>query len=323
VNQTKIKNILNNLQNSFTSPGVYQFLWSLLIIIGGFLLNRLIVRIINKQAQDANRRHVFRKIVNYTVTSLVVIVLLFLWIRNLTYLTALTGFIAAGLAIALRDVLLSFFGWFKIIWSRPFTVGDRIEVRQLQGDIIDITPLHTVILEVGNWVKAQQSTGRIIFIPNNVIFLESVMNSTLGFPYLWDEFSVVITFESNLRVGESLLKDPVEDVVGINYRRARREIQRMGDRYAIQYENLSPRVYTAIKDHGVELTIRYLTRVRGRRETKSRLSKRIMELLQEHPEVELAYPTYRVYRRGKEGSVNTSDEESVPMPPDEPGSSGE
>lgn len=263
-------------------------------------MNRLLIRMINNRMEDANRRHVFRKIVNYSVTAITLIIVLFLWIRNLTFLTALTGFIAAGLAIALRDVILSLFGWIKIIWARPFTVGDRIQVRDLQGDIIDITPLHTALLEVGNWVQASQSTGRIIFIPNNVIFQESVTNSTLGFPYLWDEFSTVVTFESDFDTAESLLKEPIEDVVGINYRRARRKIQEMGDRYAIEYENLSPRVYLDIKDHGVELTIRYLTSVRGRREIKSRLSKKILQLLQENRSIELAYPTYRIYRRDVE-----------------------
>lgn len=308
-----VKNILTKLNESFTSPGYVQLFWSLVVVMSALLVNRLIARSINNRVEDANRRHVFRKIANYSLTTLVILVLLFLWVRNLTFLTAVTGFLAAGLAIALRDVLLSIFGWMKIIWTRPFAVGDRIQVQDLEGDIIDISPLHTVILEVGNWVQAKQSTGRIIFIPNNVIFLESVMNSTLGFPYLWDEFSLVITFESNLDSAQALMKDQVEDVVGINYRRARREIQKLGDRYAIRYENLSPRVYTDIEDHGVELTIRYLTQVRGRRETKSRLSKRILELLQEHPEVELAYPTYRVFRRGgEEGEQEAPPEESVP-----------
>lgn len=300
VNRIDFQKIFQKINSSLSSPGVSQILWTLLIITGGFILNRLLIRMINNRMEDANRRHVFRKIVNYSVTAITLIIVLFLWIRNLTFLTALTGFIAAGLAIALRDVILSLFGWIKIIWARPFTVGDRIQVRDLQGDIIDITPLHTALLEVGNWVQASQSTGRIIFIPNNVIFQESVTNSTLGFPYLWDEFSTVVTFESDFDTAESLLKEPIEDVVGINYRRARRKIQEMGDRYAIEYENLSPRVYLDIKDHGVELTIRYLTSVRGRREIKSRLSKKILQLLQENRSIELAYPTYRIYRRDVE-----------------------
>lgn len=317
MNRIPIKSYLADIQSSLASPEFYQFIWTFLLVTAGFLINRLMVRTINRRMEDTTRKHLFRKIINYTTTAVVLIGLLVLWIRNLTFLTTLLGFIAAGLAIALRDVILSFFGWFKIIWSRPFKIGDRIQVQNFEGDIIDITPLHTVLLEVGNWIEANQSTGRIVFIPNNIIFLESVFNSTLGFPYLWDEFSLVVTFESDLEKTKELLNEPVEDIVGTNFRRARRLIQKLGERYAISYENLGSRIYTSIEDHGVKLTVRYLTQVRGRREVKSRLSNEALTRLSEHPEVELAYPTYRVFRRGEGGAESPSTDPSESIPPGE------
>ncbi len=308
---------LSELSNVVASPGMYRLLLSAALLVVTLLLRRFVTAIINRRIEDANRRHVFRKIANYCAWTLLVLALVVLWIQNLTFITAVAGFLAAGLAIALRDVLMSFFGWFKILLSRPFRVGDRIEVQQLQGDVIDITPLHTVVLELGNWIGASQSTGRIVYIPNNIIFLESVYNASLGFPYLWDEFAITVTFESDLDVAESLLKEPMEEQVGINYRRARREIQRLGDQFAIQFDNLTPRVYTSVSEHGVTVTLRYMTRVRRRREIKSRLSRRIMELLNEHPDVELAYPTYRVFRRG-EGEKDADAGEGEPGPPTPP-----
>lgn len=299
LNRIKLPEWLNDVTHIFASPDPYQVVGSILLILMGYIFTRVSNRFINSQFDDTNRRHVFRKLVNYSTTTIVLLILIFLWIRNLTYLTAITGFLAAGIAIAMRDVIMSLFGWIKIIWTRPFNVGDRIQVQSIEGDIIDITPLHTVILEVGNWIDANQSTGRIVFIPNNVIFLESVFNSTLGFPYLWDEFSIVLTFESDIDKARSIIGDQLDDIIGINYRRARQEIQKMGDRYAIQYNNLGARVYTSIEDNGVKMTMRYLTRVRGRREVNSRLSKKVLALINETDDVELAYPTYRIYREGE------------------------
>ncbi|MFB6346193.1 MAG: mechanosensitive ion channel family protein [bacterium] len=322
MNPANARSYLKNIQTSIVTPEFYQFIWSLLMIAGVILVNRLLVRVVNRRVEDTTRRHLFRKIVNYVTTSVIIVGLLVLWIRNVAFLSTMLGFIAAGLAIALRDVIMSFFGWFKIIWSRPFTIGDRIQVQKHEGDIIDITPLHTVLLEVGNWIQAKQSTGRIVFIPNNIIFLESVYNSTMGFPYLWDEFATAVTFESDVEKAKELMQEPVEDVVGTNFRRARRKIQQLGDHYAISYENLGARVYTSIEDHGVKLTIRYLTNVRGRREVKSRLSNEILSRLAENPDVELAYPTYRVFRRG-EGSDDGEppEDHSESIPPDEAGDS--
>lgn len=311
---------LGRLPRTIHEVGLYRSVTSLALVAAAVLLNRFLIRMINRRVEDPNRRHMFRQIINYSTWAVLLIALLFLWIQNLTFITALAGFLAAGLTIALRDVLMSFFGWFKILWSRPFRVGDRIEVQNLQGDVIDITPLHTVVLELGNWVGGNQSTGRIVYIPNNVIFLETVYNASLGFPYLWDEFSITLTFESDLAVGESLLKESIEDQIGINYRRARREIQQLSNQFAIQFDNLSPRVYRTIEDNGLQFTLRYMTRVRRRREIKSRLSRQVMSLIEEHPDVELAYPTYRVFRRGEEPPSskregNAGDAGPPPTPP--------
>jgi small-conductance mechanosensitive channel len=296
------------LKGTFVSPHLYRLLFSVGVIGVVFAINRIVIRTINHQIDDTNRRHVYRKIVNYAAFTVGIVGLLFTWIHNLAFLTAAIGFIAAGLAVAMSDVIMSLFGWLKILWADPFGVGDRIEISNIEGDIIDISPLHTVVLELGNWVAATQSTGRIIYIPNHLIFQQPVSNSTLGFPYLWDEFSILVTFESDFDVAEELLKDPVEEEIGINYRRARQDIQELSNRYAIHYENLNPRVYMSVQDSGVQLTLRYLTRSRGRRETKSRLSKKIMQLLAEHPEVELAYPTYRIFRRDREEAPDSPTE---------------
>lgn len=301
-------NILEKIRQAFVDFDLFRILFTLGLTLALVLANRFLVRLLNARLDDANRRHVFRKITNYTTAAIIVIAILFIWVQNLTFLTAVIGFIAAGLAIALRDVLMSLFGWVKIISAQPFGIGDRIQINEIEGDIIDISPLHTVLLEIGNWVAASQSTGRIVYIPNFLIFQQPVYNSTLGFPYLWDEFSVEVTFESDFDQAEDLLKEPIQEEIGINYKRARQDIRKLSNRYAIQYENLSPRVYTAVKDSGVELTLRYLTRSRGRREIKSRLSNKILTLLRDHPDVELAYPTYRIFRREVEqGDQSPSD----------------
>ncbi|MFB6356564.1 MAG: mechanosensitive ion channel family protein [bacterium] len=296
--------IFNKIHQAIAFPTISRLLVSVICILGGLLVNRYIIRLVNRNMENANRRHVFRKITHYSTTVLVLLILLFIWIQHLAFLTAIIGFVAAGLAIALKDVLMSLFGWIKILSTHPFGVGDRIQIQDIEGDIIDITPLHTVILELGNWVDATQSTGRIIYIPNQLIFQEPLYNSTLGFPYLWDEFGIIVSFESDLEIAEELMKKPAESEIGINYRRAREEIQQLGNRYAIRYENIKPRIYQDIKESGVKLTIRYLTRARGRREIRSRISHKVMDLMRESPEVELAYPTYRIYRRNEERNPN-------------------
>jgi small-conductance mechanosensitive channel len=99
-----------------------------------------------------------------------------------------------------------------------------------------------------------------------------------------------------------MIKESIENESGINYKRARSEIRQVGEHYAINYNHLQPRVYMDIVDSGVKLILRYLTRARGRREIRSRICHNIMEMIEETPTVELAYPTYRIYKRGTPGT---------------------
>ncbi len=291
-------NTLKQISSTLAQPGLQRSLYSLLMILGLIILQRLAIRFINRRLEDPNRRHIYRKIVTYCLTGFGLVALAFIWVHNLAFLTALTGFIAAGLAIALKDVIMALLGWVKIIWTRVLAVGDRIEINETRGDVIDISPLHIVILEIGNWIDANQSTGRIVFIPNGFLFTESLYNFTHGFPYLWDELSLTFTFESDLGQAEELMKTPVDEI-GINYKRAREEIRHAGEKYAISYNHLQPRTYLKIEDSGIKISLRYLSRCQGRRETRSRLSTKIMELINENQEVELAYPTYRIYKLGE------------------------
>lgn len=295
-----LQQILEQLRRAFFGLEPYRIGVSLGLVVLGVLIVWLVEKAINRRVEDTNRRHVYRKILRYATMATVAIALLFVWIKNLAVLTAVLGFIAAGVAIALRDVIMSLFGWLKILWVHPFGVGDRVEIRDIQGDIIDISPLHTVVIELGNWVESTQSTGRIVYLPNYLIFQEPLFNSTMGFPYLWDEFPMVVTFESDLETAEELIRRPVDEELDIDYRKVSQHIRKLGDRFAIRYENLRPKVYMSIVDSGVKFTLRYLTPTRGRREVRSRVSHRIMKLLSEHPDVELAYTTYRVFRRDRE-----------------------
>ena len=119
--------------------------------------------------------------------------------------------IGAGIALALQDVILSVAGWFLIIVRRPFQVGDRIELGGVKGDVIDIRLLQTSLLEIGNWVDADQSTGRIVHCPHSLVFKEPLFNYTKGFEFIWNEIKIPLTFESNWKKGKEIILNSVAE----------------------------------------------------------------------------------------------------------------
>lgn len=202
----------------------------------------------------------------------------------------------AGLVVALGDLFLSIAGWFVIIFRKPFTAGDRIEINNVKGDVIDIRLFQTSLLEIGNWVKDDQSTGRVVHVPNSALFKGPVFNFTKGFEFLWSEIKIIVTFESNWRKAEEIM---------IRHARAESEeiskevasrIRKMAEEYMIFYEKLSPIVYTKIMDNGVELSLRFLTEVKKRRYSEDKLNRVILDDFGKEPDIAFAYPTYRIIK---------------------------
>lgn len=171
---------------------------SLVSFILIFALKKAIVHRINGRIEDVTSRHNYRKLAGY-ICNLVFLLILFLtWVRKINF-GLFMSIIGAGAVISLGDYILSFAGWLFIIARRPFAIGDRVQIGPTKGDIVDIRTFFVTMIEIGGWVEDEQSTGRIVYIPNSFIFRNPVYNYTHGFDFIWNEIKITITFESNYK----------------------------------------------------------------------------------------------------------------------------
>jgi small-conductance mechanosensitive channel len=154
---------------------------------------------------------------------------------------------------------------------------------------------------VGNWVDAEQSTGRIIHVPNAAVFLKPQANYSRGFQYIWNEIAVLVTFESNWKHAKDLLEKIVNEHAEHISKAAEKRIKEATKKYLITYVHLKPIVYTTVKDSGVMMTLRYLTDPRKRRSSEHVIWENILEEFDKAPDVEFAYPTTRFYRADESG----------------------
>ena len=199
------------------------------------------------------------------------------------------------MAIALKDPVSNLVGWLFIVWTKPFEVGDRIEIGTIRGDVIDLQVLQFELVETGGWVDADQSTGRIVHVPNGVVFREKLANHTEGFPYIWDELPVLLTFESDWRKAKQLLQQIADKHTSEISKIAQQDIRRAKRSHMITYTKFSAIVYTSVRDSGVLLTIRYLVGHRQRRGTAEKLWEEILDEFAKDPQLDFAYPTTRFY----------------------------
>ncbi|NNF65567.1 MAG: mechanosensitive ion channel [Acidimicrobiia bacterium] len=268
---------------------------SLVAIFVIFGLRLIAKGMISRRIEDSEITFRARKAVAYSTTILTIAVLSWIWIDAFENVATFLGLVSAGLAIALADVFLNLAGWAYVLLRHPFRVGDRIEIDGKSGDVIDIRVLRFSILEIGNWVDADQSTGRIIHVPNGLLFRQSMANYTLGFPYIWHEIPVLLTFESDWERGEAMLSEILQPyAMSSEEMGAEAEIKKASREYFIRYRELRPIVYTTVKDSGVMLTARFLVRAQQRRTADTDIWRQILSAIATEPHIELAYPTQRM-----------------------------
>lgn len=266
------------------------------VTVGVILIIRsLVLRYIERNTEDHDAQYRARKIVNYAVTTVFLITIAFIWVDAFQDLPTYLGLVSAGIAIALADVLKNMAGWVFILSRRPFQVGDRIEVTGLKGDVVDIRLFRFTLMEVQGWVEAEQSTGRLVHVPNGVVFSQPVANYTEGFAYVWEETPILVTFESDWKLAEKLILEALEEQAPNVERTAGPMIRETARRYSIRIGTLTPTVYISVKDSGVLLTARFLVEARTRRGREDRVWRAVLEKFTETPSVELAYPTVRTY----------------------------
>lgn len=256
------------------------------VVVEEFLVHRI---------SDTKTRYSLRKAISMITIVLILVVLLRIWIPNPQALLVAYGVVAAGIAVALQDLVKNLAGSISIFFTGSFQVGNRIKINGVVGDVIDIGLFNTTLLEVGEWIAADQATGRITTVPNGCVLHQAVHNYTKHHKYLWDELAVVVTAESDWNeaihimstVGEKHTKDFVT--------KADRSLTKLERYYYVEGHILDPNVYIEPGADGYRLTLRYVVNAWKRRSTASNIWTDIIAEFETHPNVFIAPPTIAQY----------------------------
>jgi small-conductance mechanosensitive channel len=271
-----------------------------------WIIRLIALRIVHRNVNEAGTQYKWRKNLTYIVGFIGVFWVGSIWFKGFESVTTFLGLWTAGLAITLGNPISAFEGLIFLMWRRPFYIGDRIQIGDIKGDVIDLRIFKFTVLEIGNWVHADQSTGRVIHVPNHTIFNDSIANYTRDFQFIWNEIPVMVTFESNWEKAKKILQDVAENHQQEIQEKAENQIRRAAKSYLIYYRNLTPIVYTDVADSGVTLTIRHLTDPRRRRSSQQGILEEVLQAFSEEPDIDLAYPTIRYYDNRSEGKNSGS-----------------
>jgi small-conductance mechanosensitive channel len=270
-----------------------EFIWPVLVIailiVGRFVLSRLIFPIIYKRES----LFIARRMTGYLLALLIIMVFAVFFLEDIKQIATVLGIASAAVVIALQDLCSAFAGWFVIVGSRKFVVGDRVEVDGMRGDIIDIQLLRTTLVEVNNWLGVDEPTGRVVLIPNNFVFKTKVFNYSHVHPFVWNKVDITVTYETPALDAQALLLKVLEEETATEFGDARKGAAAMETRYGVSETVYQPKIYMFLADSGVMFSLVYCCHYRRNGATRNRINKRIVEEFAKDTRMQLAYPTHR------------------------------
>jgi small-conductance mechanosensitive channel len=245
-----------------------------------------------------------RQFTSVALLVLLVLALVSVWFDQPGRLATAAGLFTAGVAFALQRVITSVAAYIVILRGSTFSVGDRIVMGGVRGDVIALDPFQTTIMEMGQspgeqgdapsiWISGRQFTGRIVTVNNGVIFDQPVYNYTRDFPYIWEELSIPIPYDGNDARAEAILLaaaakhavDPktIGDAAALRLQRV----------YGIAPPDVAPHAYYKLTDNWIEITVRCLVPDHGARVAKDAMSREILAAFRAEG-IQVASGTYQI-----------------------------
>ncbi|CAM3900637.1 mechanosensitive ion channel family protein [Arcobacter cloacae] len=296
----KIEQVILEIKNQI-SQQIQKMFVIFLIILVLFVISFLVKLALKKYFSQNENYYMINKIINFTLVFLVVMVVLFSYIDNVSYLVTILGFASAGIAIALKDWFMSIFGWMVIVTSGSIQVGDRIKVTkggvETVGDVLDISLFKITIREditLTSYMVNRRS-GRIFFIPNNYIFSELISNYThSGLRTVWDGIDITITFDSNHKKAQKIARDILKHYSKGYTDITRKQLSKMRNKYQLRATGVEPRVFTFVESHGIVISSWYLTNSYAALVLRSTISPEILDAFMKEDDIHIAYPTQQI-----------------------------
>jgi small-conductance mechanosensitive channel len=199
------------------------------------------------------------------------------------------GLLSLLLGFALQAPITSFFAWIYILARAPYRVGDRIRIGESTGDVIDVGYLDTTLWEFGGeLLSTDHPSGRIIRFPNSAVFNSPVFNYSWPlFPYIWNEVTVQVAYQSDLEFVAKVMTETAEEELGPRMEERVSVYRGLLEKTPVDHLEVAERptvIFRVNPVTWVDATVRYLVAPRNAGRRKTALTKKIIERLNAAPD---------------------------------------
>ncbi|MFB6137273.1 MAG: mechanosensitive ion channel family protein [Halobacteriaceae archaeon] len=255
--------------------------------LGAVGLSLVLGDLLEARTVDRRRRASLRNVVRLVVGLVAAITAFGVLTRQWVSVLFSLGVIGFAVTFALQQPLFSLIGWAYIVLRRPYEAGDRVAIGDSRGDVLSVGLFVTTLWEIdGDLVSTNQPSGRVVTFPNSVVLSSHVVNfGGDGVPYVWNELTVQVAYETDLAFASTLLREVADDHLGDDMERRVREYRDRLDASPVEIELAErPTVNVTQRESWVELRLRYLVHPRRGTRVRNELYREALSRFADHPD---------------------------------------
>ncbi|MBT8266651.1 MAG: mechanosensitive ion channel family protein [Bacteroidia bacterium] len=289
-----VENISQWMNEHPTSSSIIKYLvWAVFILLTIAFLRKLL----RKKLPDSAVRYKSQKAVEILGYILLVIITISYFTGSIKDFALAIGLLTAGITITLQELILSIAGSFYIFFVGVYKPGDRIEINNIKGDVIDIDSIYTTMMEIGEWVSSDNYSGRIVKLSNAFVFKGPVYNYSKDFPFVWDEFNLPIKYGSDVELAKSIIIEIASKTLSDFVSNSISQWNQVVNKYYIENAQVDPTLAITMTDNWIQFNLRYIVDYKKRRHTKHILNELIgKEIEKTKGKVQLASATIEIVR---------------------------
>jgi len=289
---SRVLDTLSSMVEVILVVSLILILTKILLIIGQKIFTTTFTKYIKSEMDTLMMWQLF----SYLIWVIAVILLFLIFTSNPTGFGVSIGIFSAALVFILQKPLLNIAGWMVIIFKKPYAVGERIEVMNKKGFVVEINLMYTKLREFGQLEGSECAfTGRYFSFPNSFVFEQDFVNYDRDTTYIWDEVKVSVTYESDLELAKKLILEATEEVVGKHMTLVKKFVESKFEFDALKSRIiLKPTVRMKLADSSVDFYAIYFTDVAEKGKVRSLITEKILEKFGKEPTVSIAYPHLQI-----------------------------
>ena len=239
--------------------------------------------------EDPSTRFTLQRVMHLVVALIIVVIAISIIFVNWNGALAALGIGSVIIGLAVQTPMKSFIAWIYILVRQPFRVGDRIQIGEATGDVIDVGYLDTTLWEFGgHYISGDHPSGRLIKFPNEKVLDEIIYNYSWPlFPYIWNEIKFYVAYNADLEFIARTMQKVVEEELGEEMMKRVETFRDLLARTPVDELEVRerPRVIFRVNENTwLEAIVRYLVAPREAGRVKTRLIKKLLAALNTAPE---------------------------------------